>query len=231
MGYLLQLPEQLPRKLYERVNKILEACGGKWQRRLKGHEFRYDPTDGLLKVVDEEALIIVKEGWFPTPPVVVEQMLMWAPWEYGDILEPSAGEGAIAEGILQHWADATFYLLCIEKNAQRARTLTEKGFSVLQGDFLAQPLAPVFQRVYANPPFEQGQDMAHVVRAYDLLAPGGILVSVMSESPFFQQTWKAQGFRDWLAEVGGENERLEKGSFIESGTEVNARLVRIAKGE
>jgi hypothetical protein len=53
----------------------------------------------------------------------------------------------------------------------------------------------------------------------------------MSESPFFQQTWKAQGFRDWLAEVGGENERLEKGSFIESGTEVNARLVRIAKGE
>lgn len=73
--------------------------------------------------------------------------------------------------------------------------------------------------------------MDHVKKAYDLLAPGGKLVSVMSESPFFQQQTKAKEFRDWLADKDGYSEKLPENSFqnSERSTGVNTRLVVIEK--
>jgi hypothetical protein len=49
-----------------------------------------------------------------------------------------------------------------------------------------------------NPPFEKGQDIEHVRHAYDQLKPGGRVVAIMSEGPFFRSDKKATEFRDWL---------------------------------
>ncbi len=62
-----------------------------------------------------------------------------------------------------------------------------------------------------------------------MLKPGGRLVAIMSEGPFFR--WADQGFRDWLDEVGGESEQLPPDAFKASGTGVNSRLVTISKAE
>ena len=88
-----------------------------------------------------------------------------------------------------------------------------------------------YDRVVMNPPFEDGQDIDHVRRAFDAnLKPGGKLVAIMSEGPFFRSDKKAQAFRQWLEENGGTSERLAPGTFKESGTGTATRLVTVEKG-
>ena len=70
-----------------------------------------------------------------------------------------------------------------------------------------------------NPPFERGQDREHVRHAYGFLNPGGRLVAVMSEGPFFRDRRADRAFRDWLDALGAEVERLP------AGTGVQTRLV------
>jgi hypothetical protein len=89
-----------------------------------------------------------------------------------------------------------------------------------------------YDRIVMNPPFEKGADIDHVRLAYDLLKPGGKLVAVMGEGPFFRSDNKAKEFRDWLATVGTsetlpENSFKGKDSFRQTG--VNTRLVEIEK--
>ncbi len=59
--------------------------------------------------------------------------------------------------------------------------LTAKGFGdiVSYGDFLEH--RGEYDRVLMNPPFEHGQDMDHVRHAYELLASGGRIVSIVCD--------------------------------------------------
>jgi hypothetical protein len=89
-----------------------------------------------------------------------------------------------------------------------------------------------YDRIVMNPPFERGQDMVHVRRAYEAnLAPGGRLVAITSEGPFFRSDKQATEFRAWLESVGGQSERLPAGSFrgSDASTDVATRLVVIDK--
>jgi len=213
---------QLERTLYVKVNKALEAMGGKWNRKAGGHIFKLDPRPTVEGLLDNGVLTIEKDGFFETPPEVVGRMLDLIVIQ-GTVLEPSAGLGAIAD---QLPIDRN-RLVCIEKNAQRTDVLREKGYRAHCADFF--DVSGQFNTIVMNPPFEQGQDINHVRHAYEVLAPEGWMVSVMSEGPFFRQDKKAQAFRAWLDEVGGYSEKLDNGAFKDSGTMVNARLVAIHK--
>lgn len=68
-----------------------------------------------------------------------------------------------------------------------------------------------------------------VLHAFDLMNEGGILVSVVSESPFFRSDKKAVEFREFLEEHNAEVYKLDAGAFHESGTEILTRLVKIRK--
>lgn len=215
---------QLDRKTYEKVNKALTALGGKWNRKAGGHIFPTDPRPHVEEALEEGALTVEKDGFFETPPAVVDKMRDLA----GDldglhVLEPSAGIGAIATRLTG--AESIF---CIEKNSDRAALLRQKGFEVLHDDFLASgPFTPGFDRIIMNPPFEAGQDIDHVRHAFSMLAPGGVLVSIMCEGPFFRDDRKSVEFREWLDDAGGYAEPLPDKSFHASGTDVKTRIVII----
>jgi len=209
---------QLERALYVRVNKALGAMGGNWNQRAAGHIFRLDPRPQVEGLLDNGVLIIEKDGFFETPPAIVERTLELIVVR-GTILEPSAGLGAIADKLPRD------SLVCVEKNAERAIALQQKGYRTEHRDFLT--MSGQFDTIVMNPPFEQGQDIDHVRHAYEVLAPGGWMVSVMSEGPFFRQDKKAQAFRAWLVIVGGYSEKLDNGAFKDSGTQVCTRLVTI----
>lgn len=221
---------QLSRDLYVSVNKALEAMGGKWNRSIGGHVFLVDPrqsVDGLLSNGD---LTVERDGFFQTPETVVTRMIeIVRPIDLPSslTLEPSAGLGAIARYL------TGCNLTLIEKNEYRVGLLKKEFKNVLCMDFLDFD-APFkngnfYDRIYMNPPFEEGQDIDHVRHAYELLKNGGALVSVMGEGAFFRGDKKATSFREWLLTIGGSSEILPKGSFKESGTGVNARLVVIRK--
>lgn len=211
---------QLDRKLYQRVNKALAAMGGKWNRSKGGHTFPLDPRPRVEGLIESGALTVERDGFFETPPEVVTCMVGLI-WPAGRVLEPSAGLGAIADNL----PIGREYILCIEKNAQRAEELRKKGYPVRCGDFLT--MQGVFDTIFMNPPFEAGQDIDHVRHAFSCLAPGGKLVSVISVGSFFRSDRKATAFREWFGRVGGQTEDLPPNSFKSSGTGVNVCLVVI----
>ena len=101
----------------------------------------------------------------------------------------------------------------------------------MQQDFLdyAAAGASLFDAVVMNPPFANNQDIGHIRLAWDRLHPGGRLVAICSEGPFFREDAVARGFRAWLDEIGAYSEKLPPETFRESGTGVNTRLITATK--
>lgn len=222
---------QLARPLYLEVNKGLEALGGKWDRRVKGHVFPTDPRPQLADLLDNGYVVKEKDGFFETPRAVTAQMLrLVGEFPHLPILEPSAGLGAIADTVCEMVPGVRpVDIHCCEKNPQRLEVLRGKGYWPVVGNFLDfRPYLP-YPTILMNPPFEEGQDVAHVTHAFDYcLAEKGILVSVMSAGVLFRQDYKYRQFRE-LVNQHGNFEELPPGSFKESGTGVNACLAYLRK--
>jgi hypothetical protein len=229
---------QLERKLYEAVNKALAAMGGKWSRQDGGHVFDTDPRPRVEGLLETGNITVERDGFFETPEAVVKRMLELVPLPgySGIILEPSAGNGAILRVLLKEPNSRWQYFYAIEKNFDRCANLRRdypdiKKVNVIGGDFLEYYPTNTFDRIYMNPPFEEGQEIDHVMYAESLLATDrdSALISVMSEGPFFRGDKKATAFREWFESVGGDSEALPDGAFKESGTGVKTRLIVIRK--
>jgi len=223
---------QLERKQYLAVNEILENMGGKWNKKAKGHIFSEDPTDRLEAVLlTGEITPPKKNGYFPTPSEVVTRLVELAGLEWGmTVLEPSAGQGAIADEIIK--IVGKHHLSCYEILEENCKVLQGKGYEYSNVDFLGQTDVPYVDRVIMNPPFSvegNGQsDITHVLHAWEFLKSGGRLVSVMSAGITFRVNRKTVEFRE-LVNAHGHIERLTEGSFKESGTAVSAVIVVMDK--
>lgn len=226
-GNAVRLTGQLDRKAYASVNKVLEELGGKWNRKAGAHLFPGDAAEALATVLEGGRIVTAQdEGWFATPPAVVAEILAAAslePWM--EVLEPSAGEGAIARPV----AEAGCRVDCAEQNAKRAAVLTATGTyrSVECGDFLAMPQRPAYDRVLMNPPFAGKADVAHVRHAAGFVRPGGLLVAIMSTGVEFRNDRVTSDFRDLVDEAGGAITPLPEDAFKASGTGVHTVLVTL----
>lgn len=228
-GAHARLEGQLERGLYVKVNKVLQALGGKWNRTAKAHVFDGgDPQDLLSDVVTTGQYLDWRQElqFYETPRPLAEQMCEIAGADDETaILEPSAGRGALARVARDMGAS----VWCIEVHPKFADDLSSQGFHVTVGDFLQMTPDACYNAVVMNPPFRNGQDMGHVRYAFEFLIAGGVLVAVMSAGMTFRQDRKAVAFRAWLAQRGGTWEELPSGTFKESGTLVNAVLVTVRK--
>lgn len=229
-GLALTLPTgQLDRALYTRVDKVLRAAGGKWNRAQKAHVFATDPREVLGLALETGAIEDVKKArqQFFTPHGLAQQLCAQADVQPGHlVLEPSAGAGAIAR-VARFSRGAA--VECIEIDPVLARQLIADGFHVTQADFLTLQIAPVYDRVVMNPPFTGGQDIAHVTKAFSLLKPGGRLVSVMAAGITFSAQARARDFRTLVNAHGGGFEDVADDAFRESGTGVRTVIVTITK--
>lgn len=176
--------------------------------------------DDAVKLADKLAWLKMARipGYFPTPAAVVARMIELA--EIPDttqthILEPSAGSGEIILAVQAAAPSASVHYCEINHDlrevcrARTGRTSDANDFADLTGHG--------FQRVVMNPPFEKRQDVAHVKRAFELLAPGGRLVAIMSPLGAIQLQDEAP-FDFFI-------EKLPEGSFKESGTGVASVIV------
>lgn len=226
-GNVLYLPDtQLDRKTYESVNKVLVNIGGKWNRKAKGHVFEENPVDLVENLIlTGEVTDIKKEfQYFPTPQSIAKQMIDMADIQSKDrLLEPSAGQGAIAELFPKENP-----CIVIELNEGNGKILRDKGFNVYIKDFLETDDV-VADKIIMNPPFSKQQDVDHVMHAFNILSSGGTLVSIMSESPFFRENRKSVEFREFLEDNNAEIINLSEGAFKDSGTMVKTRIVKIKK--
>jgi predicted RNA methylase/uncharacterized protein (DUF2147 family) len=186
--------------------------------------------DRVLKIQELEAEIKLSKipGYFPTPAAVVSVMLDRARLYEGLlVLEPSAGNGNIADAIRADYPAVAVHVY--EWNLRFSEILKLKGYAVIGSDFMEATGAEIFDRVVMNPPFERQQDIDHVLKAFTQLKTGGVLVSVMAPGFEFRTDRKSTAFREWLESEGGTWEDLPDGAFKSSGTGVSTRLVTIQK--
>lgn len=154
---------------------------------------------------------------FVTPAPVCDRLVTLAEISNRDhILEPSAGTGAILRAI----RDTAPGAMCdaVEINSGLVRYLRDNfnGVRVQCGDFMEWQPVQYYSRIIMNPPFSHGQDIRHILRAFSLLRPGGVLVAVCLNGP--RQQEKLLAFSD-------VREELPRGTF--AYTDVPTMIIRL----
>jgi predicted RNA methylase len=229
-GDRVQIPFPLDRALYDRVNRVLKDIGGRWDGRkaVRAHVFSF-PVEQFMRdcLAAGEWPSKFEQGWYPTPPKVVFDMLEHASIRVGHtVLEPSAGVGSIA----RRAAEEMGIVDCVEIDPRRAHALRELGIArqVLQGDFLdldPRALDEPYDRVLMNPPF--GNAITHVMHALGFLKDGGTLVAVLPESITWHTDRATTEFRKLIEDNEGEIVPLPADTFASSGTNVRTVLLRL----
>lgn len=231
-GNFYKLPaEQLDRKMYVKVNKVLELLGGKWNKKAKAHVFPESIEDAIDSVIlTGEVQDIKKElQFFETPPELARRLVEMAEIKNGMCcLEPSAGKGNIAK-IISESVKGT--LICCEINKEFVDILEQVGFCVSYGNFMDMGSEFKYDRVVMNPPFTKQQDIDHVLYALEFLKSGGILVSIMSAGVMYRTNKKTEKFWEIIyAQEDYEVVELPEGTFKSSGTMVNAIILKVVRG-
>ncbi len=240
-GLEVRITEQLDRKFYTKTNKVLEALGGKWNRRAKAHIFPSDASVLIEGAILTGEVTTAKDiGFFPTPLEIGRLLVSMADLRPGlVVLEPSAGRGDLIEAIREHLPAIRrpVSVIAIEREkvlADEIRKRFPQGVGVHTRDFLDGTNPDVLvDRVIMNPPFirENGLDhLDHVRAAHDLLRGGGILVSVLPKSVDFREDRRHRRFREWFKGHGGLTVDLPERAFAPSGTNVCTVALVMSKG-
>jgi len=242
-GNILKLPDgQIDRKVYESVAKTLGFIGGKWKGgKVAGFVFDTDPSEKIQIILDGGKVPNLKKEfqYFATPALVAHMLVQDANiGPMNRILEPEAGQGAIVEIILKQTMGMACTVDCYELMPENAEILKKRIATDFKNrnvrfaghDFLTDPIPEVrWDRIIANPPFANNQDVDHVLKMYHHLADHGVLVAIMSPHWTFAQEKKCVEFRKWIEDVGAEVTELDAGLFKESGTNIKTVKVRIEK--
>jgi hypothetical protein len=218
-GNLLFLPKvDLDRKLHVSVNKVLDALGGKWNRKQKAHIFKESPEQTLEEILLTGQFTDAKKEYqfFETPDLLSMYLVELADIKSNETrLEPNAGKAGIAKFIID--CD------CIELMNENRKYLSENGYNLVGDDFLK--FNGEYDVIVATPPFSKQQDIDHVTHMIKLAKR--CVVSVMSASVMWRTNKKAVDFRAMVDELGGTFEELPDDSFKESGTMVKTCVVHI----
>lgn len=130
-------PERLDRKLYTEVNHVIELAGGVWNRRAKAHVFESDPRERLGLAVEKgvaefdtsvaaphiKAKAKKKDYQaFYTPSELAAHVVELADVKDYTVLEPSAGEGALAQACVEAGCEN---VVCVELDEDACRVLRD----------------------------------------------------------------------------------------------------------
>lgn len=168
------------------------------------------------------------EDFYPSPPAVVERMMELAQLQGNhDVLEPSAGDGAIAKAVMALGIVPD----CVEIDSERSELLRDMlpPGAVVNMDFLKMHAEPEYDRILMNPPWGSLSGVAHIFHATKFLKPGGRLVGVLGAGLDYRLDGPSRELRDLIRAWGGTIEPLARGSFKESGTMVNAVVFTMTK--
>lgn len=227
---------RLERKLYQDVNKVLEAAGGKWSKKEQAHVFPSDPRAALGLAIQTGGIVDAVKARkkerqaFYTPEVTANTLACLADIDGQVVLEPSAGGGALVKAARSYGAKEVY---SIEIDADCASSLS----NCITADFLKchprapdvpEPMRRLFERIVMNPPFTRKSDLKHVMHAFNHWLPlGGLLTAIVADDGHDRQ--------DILHALRGSGstftikERLPNGTFKESGTQIATLIIQICK--
>lgn len=172
------------------------------------------PFEQLKDALKAGVKVVVAPQLFPTPADLARRMVELAGVESGHrILEPSAGTGNILAEL-----PGDTVRVAVEINSELAgRTILHQMADVHCKDFLTcNGELGKFDRIIMNPPFVNGSDVIHILKARTMLKPSGRLVAICAGGPRQEKI---------LQPLCDSWERLPEGTFKEQGTNVNTVLL------
>ena len=238
-GCHVKIKAKLDPKIYLACSKILQELGGKWKGgKTQATVFDTDAQPlieaalGNGKVENRRTLL---QAFFTKPSLALRMLQMLDLTEDDTFLEPSAGEGALVLPILSGGVKLPKIIVMTEideRHHAKLLDLVERfkisspdhPIAALCGDFLTQVVDYRPTAIAMNPPFTEGRALAHIQRAYDVLAPGGRMVAIAGEADF--NTGKT-AMPDWLNLVKALVEPVPPNSF--ENTSSGARMIYITK--
>lgn len=225
----VRITATLPKKLYDQVNELLKAMGGRWHTGKQVHVFDDDPACEVRAVCESGVIALPRDyEFFRTPAALVAKVIQRAGLQPGmKVLEPNGGDGALAMAAAE--MVGRDLVTCYELMPRNVNKLRAMGFRI-EGptDFLQVVPKPEFDVVILNPPFSQMRDVAHISHALKFVKPGGRLVAIASTHWQSVETKAAQAFKALLASLGANVESVPPGAFKESGTDVPTTLITLS---
>lgn len=183
--------------------------------------------------------------FFPTPPEVARKMVEPLVHTLRDgrnflsakrVLEPSAGAGAILDlcckeydldekrGYSRH--SRKNHLFCCEIDPELRAILAEKGYQILETDFLEYREPVTFDLILMNPPFDAGAK--HVLHAWNFL--DGELVALVNAATIRNPHTKERQLLKHLIEAHGTVEYWGQCfKDAERRTDVEVACVRLTR--
>ena len=164
---------------YAELKKVLTKACGKYKRNT--FVFPYPARNVVSALASGKNIDFKKEfQFFATPQALAEKMVDEIMWDKGrfEILEPSAGHGALVDAVLGRSEDITKVFDVIELSELNEAILRDKyrhlGTQVLinQNDFLTVEFSKKYDLIIANPPFSKNQDIDHIRKMYGAEAEG-----------------------------------------------------------
>lgn len=211
---------------YDEIKRRIVNAGGRYLTGKSQFAFErgIDVADVYGRLVTGESVNFQQEyQFFATPSEQGMQMVSDLISNVGPlvgkrVLEPSAGDGALAD--LARAAGAR--VVTVEEWNVNAIKLRDKGHEVIERDFLQVTPAEtgLFDCILANPPFTGNQDIDHVMHMFNFVEDGGAMSVIMSTGWVTGTSTKHRQFREFLAEQNVTISEIAAGAFKASGTSV-----------
>lgn len=223
---------------YNEVKTALIKAGAAYKK--NAFVFPSEAKPFFDRLMGGEKVNIQKEfQYYEMPTSLVDRLIEFAQIESHDnILEPSAGQGAILEGIQRRFSgtgiDLTMdYCELMENNRNILGKKIDCGGlrALCVGiDFLKISDTPKWNKIIANPPFTKNADIDHIRKMYAVCKSGGRIVTIASLHWQMTENKKEIEFKKWLDKIGGRCASIiEAGAFKESGTNVATCIIVINK--
>lgn len=196
--------DEYPEKL-KRANRLLIFSKDDANKMLEGIKIlkemapKNDPNKDKLRELLIKARSFNIPGFFPTSDNLILMMLKEAQIRPGEvILEPSAGIGSICDHIKEYHPNCI--VDCVEINHSLVEILNLKKHNPYHGDIFDYNVSIKYDKIIMNPPFENNQDIEHVMHCYEnYLKEGGRLIALTSIGAYKNTRTINNRFKQWLS--------------------------------
>lgn len=168
----------------------------------------------------------IGQDWYATPEPLGLKMVQWAGVHKGDdVLEPSAGDGAIGRWIPE---DANGTMIEPSQELASRAQLANTTANIENGTFENHNTMIKYDAIVMNPPFGHAGSLAleHVIKAAKHLREGGRIVALVPRASNFDK-----GLEAWQESSEGKefyvtaSINLPPSTFENANTSVNTRIV------
>lgn len=224
-------PTQFNKQSYAEAKKRIEEAGGEWVGgKIQAFRFPFDANRVFNQLHTTGRCNLAQEfQFFETPAEVADLLvsLVGGIRDTDDVLEPSAGRGALVKAI--HRSCPSVIVDCYELMPENREILHGISGVRIKGENFITECHDTYSLIIANPPFSNNQDVDHTMKMYELLRTGGRMAVICSSHWKIGSEKKCAEFREWLQNVGAEVLDVKEGAFKESGTGIKTTMISIIK--